>query len=74
MNKRYIQKDFKTMARTGYAKDITTARFHEVEALNLELVSLSKGIYGMNGGLFKSRVNGEFYVVTARNSLLFYLA
>lgn len=73
-SRKYTVKELRDYARTGMATDITNAVLSDDELNNLEVVGLSYGTYGRNGGLFQDRNTGEFYVITARNSNLFRLA
>lgn len=71
------QKSLKAMAEAGYAKDITTfgddnTRQLQKEHGRLEVVKTTKGVYGMNGAILRSRKTGEYFVITSRNSNLFY--
>lgn len=71
------QKSLKTLAGNGMAKDITNFSDDKARALRekhgrLEVVKVIHGTYGMNGALLRSYKTGEFFVITARNSNLFY--
>lgn len=68
------QKEIKKLIKSKVIEDITTATNEILTDLELEKVVLSFGIYGMNGGIFKSRKNGKLYGITARNCNLFRLA
>lgn len=72
--KKYTQKELKTFARDGIAQDITTMNFEQMKEFlhthNLDRVGVSRGVYGLNGGLLKDIETGEFYVITTRNSAL----
>lgn len=68
------QKKIKNMIKSKTIEDITTATTKILNDLELEKVVLSFGIYGMNGGIFKSRKNGKLYGIKARNCNLFRLA
>lgn len=68
------QKELKDMARYGEAEDITTISDVEAKELKkkgIETVGISRGVYGMNGALFRD-CEGKKYVITARSSNLFY--
>lgn len=68
------QKELKDMARYGEAEDITTisdAEAKELRKKGIELVGVSRGVYGMNGALLRDN-EGKKYVITARSSNLFY--
>ena len=73
-DRKYTVKELRDYVRTGMATDITNAKLSSDELHSLEVVGLSFGVNGMNGGLFQDRNTGEFYVITARNSNLFRLA
>jgi len=45
----------------------------DIEKLKLENIAMSFGIYGMNAGLFQSKVNFGYYVVPSRSTTLFKL-
>ena len=70
--KKTTQKNLKYLVSIGAAKcandmDCTTCPpLHPIERL-----AVSRGIYGVNGLLFRG-ADGELYTVTARNSALFY--
>lgn len=77
--KRYKQKELKEFIRMGIAEDITKLSNESIKEIKdnekgLENIGLSIGTYGMNGGLFKGYESGKLYVITSRNSNLFYLA
>ena len=68
------QKELKDMVRYGEAEDITTisdAEAKELRKKGIELVGVSRGVYGMNGALLRDN-EGKKYVITARSSNLFY--
>ena len=68
----YSQKQLKDMARDGIATDITNWSQEQImEIKPLTKIAVSKGTYGMNGALLKDD-NGNLYVITARNSNLFF--
>lgn len=71
------QKSLKTLVDDGRAKDITRLDDTETRKLDekhgrLERVKVIHGTYGMNGALLQSNKTGEYFVITARNSNLFY--
>ena len=71
MKKSYKQKELKNMVELGLAKDITNEDYDCLDDDRpLEKIAVSRGTYGMNGGLIKGK-SGQLYVITARNSLLF---
>jgi hypothetical protein len=63
------------MAADGDAIDITTkvdaAYARELRKKGIRAVAISRGIYGMNGALLQDN-DGNQYVITARNTTLFY--
>ena len=69
---RMKQSEIKRLVKTGAAIDITTAPPSEEVWTNAEKVAVSRGTYGMNGGLLKDRRDGQLYAITARNTALFY--
>lgn len=70
--KQYTRKQLKEYARLGLARDLT-----EVDPDTLpkwyEKIGVSRGIYGMNGGLIWDKVTREYGVILARSSNLFRL-
>ena len=71
------QKGLKDLVESGRAKDITSFGDDNTKELRnqhgrLEVVKVTKGTYGMNGALLQSRETGEYFVITSRNSNLFY--
>ena len=46
----------------------------QLDALSLQTVAISYGVYGMNGGLFQDIKTGAYYVVPNRSARLFELA
>lgn len=70
--KQYTRKQLKEYARLGLARDLT-----EVDPDTLpkwyEKIGVSRGIYGMNGGLIWDKVTGKYGVILARSSNLFRL-
>ena len=69
---RMKQSEIKRLVKTGAAIDITTAPPSEELWTNTEKIAVSRGTYGMNGGLLKDRRDGQLYSITARNTALFY--
>lgn len=69
---RMTQSEIKRLVKTGAAIDITTAPPSEELWTNTEKLAVSRGTYGMNGGLLKDRRDGQLYAITARNTALFY--
>lgn len=68
------QRELREMAEYGKATDITRWSTEDIRKLgHLEKLQLSRGTYGMNGGLFQDD-DGNLYVVTARSTNLFMLA
>lgn len=70
--KQYTRKQLKKYVRLGLARDLT-----EVDPDTLpkwyEKIGVSRGIYGMNGGLIWDKVTGKYGVILARSSNLFRL-
>lgn len=69
-------KDIKTLIKAKAAEDITSEPLENIYKIDskLDVVALSHGVYGMNGGLFKDRTTGKLYAITSRNGNLFALA
>lgn len=69
------QRELKRMVADGDAIDITTtvddAYIQELEKKGIRAVDISYGTYGMNGALLRDN-DGNQYVITARNTNLFY--
>ena len=64
--------------KNTYAEDLTNINDNDLLALmcneeGLKVVALSKGVYGINGGLFQGNKSGKLYKITKRNSNLFTL-
>lgn len=72
--RKMTQKQIKDYVRDGAAIDITNYGFDEMDQFlrehNLDKIAISRGVYGMNGGLLQDRDTGELYAITARNSAL----
>lgn len=72
--RKMTQKQIKDYVRDGVAIDITNYGFDEMDQFlrehNLDKIAVSRGTYGMNGGLLQDRDTGEMYAITARNSAL----
>ena len=72
--RKMTQKQIKDYVRDGAAIDITNYGFDEMDQFlrehNLAKIAISRGVYGMNGGLLQDRDTGEMYAITARNSAL----
>lgn len=71
------QKALKGLASDGLARDITNLSDEQARALRkvhggMEKVKITRGTYGMNGALLRSYQTGEYFVITSRNSNLFY--
>ncbi len=68
------QKQIKDYVRDGAAIDITNYGFSEMKDFlhshDLDKIAVSRGTYGINGGLLQDRDTGEMYAITARNSVL----
>lgn len=69
------QRELKRMAADGEAIDITTEMdtpyARELKNKGISAVAISRGINGMNGALLRDN-DGNQYVITARNTTLFY--
>ena len=72
--RKMTQKQIKDYVRDGAAIDITNYGFDEMDQFlrehDLDKIAVSRGVYGMNGGLLQDRDTGEMYAITARNSAL----
>lgn len=66
------QKEIKNLVKLGASVDITTEEGTLEKYRRLDPIALSRGKYGMNGGLLKDNQTGELYAITARSSTLFY--
>ena len=66
------QKEIKSLVNLGVAVDITAEEGNLTRYRRLDPVAVSRGKYGMNGGLLKDCQTGKLYAITARNSALFY--
>lgn len=72
--RKMTQKQIKDYVRDGVAIDITNYGFSEMKDFlhshDLDKIAVSRGTYGINGGLLQDRDTGEMYAITARNSAL----
>ena len=71
-NRIKTQKQLKELIDNGLATDITTYDENKTRMLDkkhgrLEKVQITKGVYGMNGALLRSRETGEYFVITSQN-------
>ena len=66
------QKEIKNLVKLGAAVDITSEECSLTRYRQLDPIAVSRGKYGMNGGLLKDCQTGKLYAITARNSALFY--
>lgn len=66
------QKEIKNLVKLGVAIDITAEEGNLDRYRQLDPIAISRGKYGMNGGLLKDYETGKLYAITARNSALFY--
>ena len=66
------QKEIKNLVKLGVAIDITAEEGNLDRYRQLDPIAVSRGKYGMNGGLMKDYETGKLYAITARNSALFY--
>lgn len=69
--KKYTLREIKRFVSLGVAQDITTASRPAIKE-PFEKIGVSRGIYGINGGLLRGQNSGTIYAITARNSNLFY--
>lgn len=73
---KFTQKEIKHFLSVPGVINATNFGIEEYEAVSekehgFECVGLSHGKYGMNGGVFRGRETGTFYVVTARSTAIF---
>lgn len=72
--KKYTQRQLKKLVNQGIAIDITNYSFTQTNELlnniDIEKIAYSRGINGLNGGLFKDNKTNKLYAITARNSTL----
>lgn len=72
--RKMTQKQIKDYVRDDAAIDITNYGFDEMKDFlhshDLDKIAVSRGTYGINGGLLQDRDTGEMYAITARNSAL----
>ena len=67
------QKELRRLAQIGVARDVTNADPELFKGHEFEKIAVSKGVYGMNGGLVKDLTTGEYLAVIGRTSMLFWL-
>ena len=69
------KKEIKAYIKNGIAKDITNIGSQEAyklcETIHKDVIGISYGVYGMTGAIIKDTNTGDFYAITARNSVLF---
>lgn len=70
--KKYTQRELKNLIELGAAIDITNAPTSLEQYRRLDPIGVSRGKYGMNGGLLKDNQTGQLYAITARNTALFF--
>lgn len=70
--KKLTQKEIKNLVELGAAVDITSEEGTLEKYRRLDPIAVSRGKYGMNGGLLKDSQTGKLYAITARSSALFY--
>lgn len=70
--KRFTLKELKNLVSIGAAVDITNAPFNLDTYHRLDPIGVSRGIYGMNGGLLKDHESGQLCAILSRNSALFF--
>ena len=70
--KKYTLREIKRFVSLGAAVDITAEEGSLTRYRRLDPIAVSRGKYGMNGGLLKDNQTGELYAITARSSALFY--
>lgn len=69
--KEYKRKELKNLVTIGAAKDITNEDYDCLDDDRpIEKIGISRGVYGMNGGLIRG-ASGQLYAICARTSLLF---
>lgn len=72
--KKYTQRQLKEFVNQGIAIDITNYSFEQTNELlnniDIKKIAYSRGINGLNGGLFKDNKTNKLYAITARNSTL----
>lgn len=69
--RQYTRKQLRELVRLGMAVNITEADPKSIIE-PVEKIGYSSGVYGLNGGLLQGRESGNYYVITARSSNLFY--
>lgn len=64
-------KEIKQMIKNGAAVDITNYSFENVNKLKpeLTLIKTTRGVYGVNGAIFKDK-NNKIYAIKSRNTNL----
>lgn len=70
--KRITQKEIKNLVKLGAAVDITAEEGSLEKYRRFDPLAVSRGKYGMNGGLLRDHETGQLYAITARSSALFY--
>ena len=69
------KKEIKNYIASGAAIDITnigTEKAYKLcEEIHKDVIGVSYGVCGMTGAIIKDTNTGDFYAITARNSVLF---
>lgn len=68
--KRFTLKELKNLVTIGAAVDIANAPYNLDTYRRLDPIGVSRGKYGMNGGLLKDNETGQLCAILARNSAL----
>lgn len=67
------QKELRRLAQIGAARDVTNADPELFKGHEFEKIAVSRGIYGINGGLVKDYTLNELLVTIGRSSMTFFL-
>lgn len=67
------QKELRRLVQIGAARDVTNADTKLFKGHKFEKIAVSRGVYGINGGLVKDCTSNEYLVTVGRSSMTFFL-
>lgn len=67
------QKELRRLVQIGAARDVTNADVELFKGHEFEKIAVSRGIYGINGGLVKDYTTNELLATIGRSSMTFFL-
>lgn len=67
------QKELRRLVQIGAARDVTNADIELFKGHEFEKIAVSRGIYGINGGLVRDYTSNELLATIGRSSMTFFL-